>query len=205
MSQGSISRRSLVSGVFASVALANLPALAATMPSVDEVAFDPSIPAFANQVGDVTIVEFVDYQCLYCKLVFAEIQKLLAEDPGVRLVMKDWPIFGEVSRYAAEMALAAPYAEQYRQVVGALMTDHGRLSKRRTDDIFSDAGFDPLQARQAFAIRQPEIDGVLSRNTEQATRFGLQGTPALLIGKRLFRRGMPIANLREAVAEARRA
>ncbi|WP_245235421.1 DsbA family protein [Mesorhizobium erdmanii] len=197
----SVDRRLLLKGAAGLAALAPLPAWARIAPTVSEVAFDPAIPALGNPKGDVTIAEFVDYQCPVCKLVFVELKKLLAEDHGVRLVMKDWPIFGDVSRDAARMALSA--GGHYAAAVDALMTNERGLSARRTDDILRVAGVDVAGARAALAGRRPAIDALLSRNDAQATAFRLRGTPALVIGGRLFKRGMPVAELREAVARAR--
>lgn len=196
-----VGRRLLLKGAASLVALAPLPAWARAAPTVTEVAFDPAIPALGNPEGDVTIAEFVDYQCPICKLVFVELKKLMAEDGGIRLVMKDWPIFGDVSRNAARMALSA--GDHYAAAVDALMANERGLSERRTDDILGSVGVDVAKARTGLAGHQPRIDALLSRNDAQAAGFRLQGTPALVIGGRLFKRGMPVAELREAVARAR--
>ncbi|TIO08004.1 MAG: DsbA family protein [Mesorhizobium sp.] len=198
-----IDRRLLLRGAASFAILAPMPVWANTAPTVSEVAFDPAIPALGNPDGDVTIAEFVDYQCPICKLVFVELKKLLAEDRGIRLVMKDWPIFGDTSRDAARMALSA--GVHYAEAVDALMANERGLSERRTHDILAAAGVDVAMARADLAARQPDIDAVLSRNDAQATAFKLKGTPALVIGGKLFRRGMPVAELREAIAKARAA
>jgi protein-disulfide isomerase len=196
-----IDRRRLLQGAASLAALAPMRALAMAMPTVHDVAFDPAIPALGNPEGDVTIAEFVDYQCPVCKLVFVELQKLMAEDGGIRLVMKDWPIFGDASRDAALVALSA--GPRYAQAVEALMTNQRGLSPRRTDAILHSVGVDAVAVRAGMAARQPELDALLARTDGQAGAFGLKGTPALVIGGNLFRRGMPVAELRQAVANAR--
>ncbi|MER9651984.1 DsbA family protein [Mesorhizobium sp. M0152] len=196
-----VDRRLLLKGAASLVVLAPLPAWAKTAPTVAEVAFDPAIPALGNADGDVTIAEFVDYQCPVCKLVFVELKKLMAEDRGIRLVMKDWPIFGDVSRDAARMALSA--GTHYAAAVDALMANQRGLSERRTDTILASVGVDVAEARAGLAGRKPAIDALLSRNDGQATAFKLRGTPALVIGGKLFKRGMPVAELREVVARVR--
>ncbi|TPM37113.1 DsbA family protein [Mesorhizobium sp. B2-3-4] len=196
-----VDRRFLLKGAASFAALAPLPAWARIAPTVNEVAFDPAIPALGNPKGDVTIAEFVDYQCPICKLVFIELKTLMAEDQGIRLVMKDWPIFGEVSRDAARMALSS--GEHYAAAVDALMANQRGLSEHRTNDILGSVGVDVDQARAGLAARQPRIDALLSRNDTQAAAFKLRGTPALVIGGKLFKRGMPVAELRDAVAAAR--
>ena len=183
--------------------LAPVSGWAAAMPSVKDVGFDPAIPALGNPQGDVTIAEFVDYQCPVCKLVFIELQKLMAEDKGVRLVMKDWPIFGDASRDAALMALSA--GQRYAEVVDALMANQRGLSPHRTDAILDSIGADASAIRAGIAGREAELDGLLARTNGQAGAFGLRGTPALVIGGNLYRRGMPVAELRQAVAKARAA
>lgn len=161
----------------------------------------PAIPALGNPSGDVTIAEFVDYQCPICKLVFIELRKLMADDKGIRLVMKDWPIFGEASHDAALMALSA--GSRYAAAVSALMANQRGLSPHRTDEILASVGVDVVALRQRLASRRPGLEAVLARNSAQARAFGLKGTPALVIGGKLYRRGMPVAELRQAVAKAR--
>ncbi|ESW88578.1 MULTISPECIES: thioredoxin domain-containing protein [unclassified Mesorhizobium] len=198
-----IDRRLLLKGAASLAVLAPLPAWASTGPTVTEVAFDPAIPALGNPDGDVTIAEFVDYQCPICKLVFVELKKLMEEDSGVRLVMKDWPIFGDVSRDAARVTLLS--GEHYGAAVDALMTNQRGLSERRTNDILSSVGVDVAMVRADLAIREPDIDAALVRTEVQAAAFKLRGTPALVIGGNLYRRGMPVSELRQAVAKARSA
>jgi len=183
--------------------LAPVSGWAAAMPAVKDVAFDPAIPALGNPQGDVTIAEFVDYQCPVCKLVFIELQKLMAEDKGVRLVMKDWPIFGDVSRDAALMALSA--GPRYAEAVDALMANQRGLSPHRTDAILDSVGADAAAIRAGLSGRETALDALLDRTNGQASAFGLRGTPALVIGGNLYRRGMPVAELRQAVAKARAA
>ena len=198
-----IDRRLLLTGVASLAVVAPLPAWASAAPTVTEVAFDPIIPALGNPDGDVTIAEFVDYQCPICKLVFVELKKLMEQDSGIRLVMKDWPIFGDTSRDAARMALLT--GDRYAAAVEALMTNERGLSERRTNDILASVGVDVAMIRAGLAAREPDIDAALSRTDAQASAFKLQGTPALVIGGRLFRRGMPVAEMKQAVAKARAA
>ncbi|WP_181170070.1 MULTISPECIES: thioredoxin domain-containing protein [unclassified Mesorhizobium] len=196
-----IDRRVLMKGAASlAVMVANLgPAFAA--PSIKEVTFDPAIPALGNPNGDVTIAEFVDYQCPVCKLVFIELRKLMAEDRGIRLVMKDWPIFGDASRDAALMALSS--GSRYAAAVDALMANRRALSPHRTDAILDAAGANSAGLRAELAGREPKLGALLARTQAQASAFELRGTPALVIGGKLYRRGMPVAELRQAVATAR--
>jgi protein-disulfide isomerase len=203
MMKNSLSRRSLVFGATGTVAAAALPRWALAMPSVSEVAHDPVIPALANPEGDVTIVEVVDYQCVYCKRYYFEIMKLVAEDPGIRLVIMDWPVFGPASEFAARSLLASADDPAYPLAVDALMRNNRRLTKQRVADLIGDVGIDLSMLSHRMAFHGPAIDLVLARNAEHASEFKLKGIPALLVGRVLYRRGLPLAELRRAVAEAR--
>src|SRR6516162_4582485 len=83
--------------------------------SRDAVLRDPEIPALGNPHGDLTVVEYFDYQCPYCKKVAPEIAQVVRDDGKIRLVLKDWPIFGAVSKSAAQLALAAKYQNKYQE------------------------------------------------------------------------------------------
>lgn len=205
MTYPALTRRSLIAGTAGIIVAATLPHIANAMPSADEVV-DGSVPVFGNPGGDVTIVEVVDYQCGYCKLSYSELGKMMAEDPGVKLVMKDWPVFGPASEFAARALLA--YRDQpsvYGAGVAALMNNQRRLSEKRVVDLLEEAGADASSLAQRMESQKPEIDAILGRNAKHAQQFELRGTPAILVGNRLFRRAMPIEDLRKAVAVARQA
>lgn len=203
MTQITLDRRLLIAGGAAAIASAMLLRPAFALPSVDEVAHDPAIPALANPQGDVTIVEIVDYQCPYCKLCYLEIMKLVAEDSGIRLVMKDWPVFGPPSEFAARALLASTDSQNYARAVDALMRNERKLSKRRARGLLEDAGIDTATLDYRIESRKPVIDHILARNASQAAEFRLTGTPALLVGSVLYRHGLPLADLRKAVDRAR--
>jgi protein-disulfide isomerase len=198
-----INRRVLVAGAASLGAAAVLPRRAFALPSVSEITHDPAVRPLANPLGDVTIVEITDYQCAYCKLCYLEIMKLVAEDPGIRLVIKDWPIFGPVSEFAARALLASADDPAYPLAVDALMRNERKLTKRRTKSLLEDAGIDLNALTSRMAERQPETDLVLARNAAHAAEFKLQGTPALMVGSVLYRHGLPLADLRNGVARAR--
>ncbi|WP_378943339.1 DsbA family protein [Mesorhizobium sp. ANAO-SY3R2] len=198
-----LSRRRMLQAVSGLTLLAAGPSKAAPMPTVKEVAFDPELPALGNPNGDVTVVEFTDYQCTYCKQSFIELSKVMAEDGNIRVVLRDWPIFGEVSRNAALLTLAAHAQGRYAEATRALMTNSERLTFRRTADLLGDAGVDMALARSELARRGESLAAILSRTHAQATAFALQGTPGFLIGTALYKRGMSAEDLRKAIAQAR--
>lgn len=196
-------RRHILKGIAGMSMMAPLPLWAAPMPTVEEVAFDPDIPALGNPDGDVTVVEFTDYQCPYCKVSFIELQKVMAEDGNVRLVLRDWPIFGDVSRNAALLTLASHGQGRYADAVRALMTTRERLTFRSTADLLGDIGINVAQARRELDTRRETFIDLLARNHAQAKAFQLRGTPGFLIGKSLYKRGMSGDDFRQAIAKAR--
>lgn len=198
-----LNRRHMLKGIAGLTVMAPLPLWANPMPTVEDIAFDADIPVLGNPDGDVTVVEFTDYQCPYCKLSFIELSKVMVEDRNIRLVLRDWPIFGEVSRNAALLTLASNSQGRYADAVHTLMTTRDRLTFRSTADLLGQAGVDVDLARSDLDARQDLLLGVLSRTEAQASAFQLQGTPGFLIGKALYKRGMTADDFRKAIAQAR--
>lgn len=165
---------------------------------------DPTVPVSGNPAGDLTVVEYFDYQCGYCRAVHADIRALLAEDGDLRLVHKDWPIFGEASEYAARAALAAKWQGRYAQAQHALMTLPGRLDRERVRAALAAAGIDLQRLDRDLEANAREIGRLLRHADDEATAIGLDGTPGFLIGGAVFVGAMDLATLRRLVAEARR-
>jgi protein-disulfide isomerase len=166
---------------------------------------DPDIPALGNAAGDITIVEYFDYQCPYCRKISPELAKVVHDDSHVRLVLKDWPIFGDVSIYAARLALATKYQDKFGEAHEALISLHEKLSEDKVDAALTSAGIDVARAKIDLAANETAIDGILARNHEQALGLGFNGTPAFIIGH--FRvPGAPNAKaFKQAIADARAA
>lgn len=164
-------------------------------------------PAFAkfSSNGDITIVSFVDYQCPSCKASYAQLEPLLARDPGLRLITKDWPILGAASEQASELVLAAAHQGKHREAMNALMHARGGLTARRTAKLLADAGVDIAQAIQYLAANAGEIATILANNADQARRLGLRGTPAFIVGPTLFERSLDQRQFQLAVERARAA
>ncbi len=150
--------------------------------SRDAVLRDPEIPPLGNPKGDLTVVEFFDYQCPYCKKLAPEIAQLMKEDGNIRLVLKDWPIFGAVSTSAAQLALAAKYQDKYVQAHDALIAATTKLTDDNISDLLTKAGIDVAKAKLDLQAHQKTIDDLLSRNNDQAEAFGFQGTPGFIVG-----------------------
>jgi protein-disulfide isomerase len=148
----------------------------------DAVLRDPEIPALGNPQGDLTVVEYFDYQCPYCKKIAPEIAQVVREDGKIRLVLKDWPIFGAVSKSAAQLALAAKYQNKYQEAHDALIGAAARLSDTTIPELLTKAGVDVDKAKQDLLAHQKTIDDLLFRNDDQADAFGFEGTPAFIVG-----------------------
>lgn len=176
---------------------------ASAAPTPKSVFADPDIPALGNPVGDVTIVEFFDYQCPFCKTNYPTLKALVAEDTGVRLIMKDWPIFGDASLHASRLVLAAVGTPMQPVAHDALMATPGRLSIEDVERTLMAAGLDPQEMLRGYKAKSQHVDAILQRNGDQALGFSLSGTPAFVIGRRVYGGVLDRKGLEQAVAEAR--
>lgn len=172
--------------------------------SRDKVLRDADIPSLGNPDGDLVIVEYFDYQCPFCKKVAPELAKVIKDDGHVRLVMKDWPILGDPSPYAAKLVLATKYQNKYDAAHHALMARVGRLTEGTTEETLAGAGVDIVKAKSDLDTHKAEIDALLARNNAQAEAFGFQGTPSFIIGT--FRVPGPLTadQFKLAIADARK-
>ena len=165
---------------------------------------DPAAPTAGNLKGDVTIVEWFDYQCPYCKKMNPELMKAVRGDGHIRLVFKDWPIFGPASTYAAKLVLATKYQKKYEQAHNALMAVNGRLNEDRVRATLTQAGIDVARADHDLETHRKDIDALLARNDEQASALGFQGTPAFIIGHYRVPGVLDAKNLKLAIQDARK-
>ena len=172
-------------------------------PTPEAVFEDPAVQVIGNPKGDVTIVEWFDYQCPFCKQSFPETMQLVRQDGNIRYLMKDWPILGEESVYAAKLTLAAGAARG--QALSALMATKGRLTRQTIDKRLVGAGLDPAALIEAYTADAKAIDALLWRSGDQAYAFGLNATPGYMIGTTLFPGALRDADMRQAVATARNA
>lgn len=173
------------------------------MPGSEEVHHDPVGPVQGNPEGDVTIIEYFDYQCPYCKTNHPTLRDVVAKDGNVRLVMKDWPIFGAPSVRASQLALGAVELGGYESAHNALMATEGRLSVRAIEETLEAAGVAPGAALEAYQANRERWDGFMTRNGQQAAAFGFRGTPAFIIGTRSYSGALDEHTLSAAVAQAR--
>ena len=173
--------------------------------SEDAVLRDPDVFVAGNPAGDITIVNYTDYQCPYCRKSDVDLREVVKNDGKIRLIFKDWPVLGPASVTAAKMVLAAKYQDKYLPAHEALITATSRL----TDDIIRErlaaAGIDVDRATRDLATNKIKIDEILARADGQAKAFGFRGTPAFIIGK--FRVNSPLTTIQfeRAVLDARKA
>ncbi|GEM_PF-152741 len=166
---------------------------------------DPDIPVAGNANGDVTIVEYFDYNCPYCRKLAPELAQVVFDDGKVRMVFKDWPILGPVSVYASKMALATRYQDKFVQAHEAMMNTSSRITESRIREMLAEAKIDVDRATRDLETHGAEIDRVLKRNEEQAKAFGFRGTPSFIVGKFRVPGILTMAQFDQAIADARKA
>lgn len=169
----------------------------------DALARGPSAVVASNPQGDVTLVEYFDYQCPVCRRVHPDVKRLAAEDKGVRIIHKHWPVFGASSIYAAKLALAARWQDRYEQVHDAFMTIPGRLDEEKIRTAAASAGLDLSRAERDLTERDAQIDAAFKEVSAQAAAIQLQGTPAFVIGDYLVPGGLDLKAMKEIVADVR--
>jgi protein-disulfide isomerase len=192
------------------VALASAPRLASAQWKSGQLAEasvlrDPDVPAAGNPEGDITIVEWFDYQCPYCRKLEPELRQVVDDDGKVRLVLKEWPILGPISITAARIALATRYQEKYFQAHDALIGVNSRLTESRIDELLANAGIDIDRAKRDLSAHGKEIEAILTRNNDQATAFGFHGTPSFIVGKFRVPGVLTMSQFEQVIADARKA
>jgi protein-disulfide isomerase len=118
----------------------------------------------------------------FCKKLAPDIAQVIHEDGKIRLVLKDWPIFGPVSTSAAKMALAAKYQGKYQEAHDALIGATEKLTDANVPELLTKAGVDVDKAKLDLQANQKTIEDLLIRNNDQAEAFGFQGTPGFIVG-----------------------
>lgn len=166
---------------------------------------DPDTPVAGNPEGNVTIVEWSDYNCPYCRKLEPELRQVIQDDGKVRLVMKDWPILGPVSVTAARIALAAKFQNKYHQAHDAMMGVSSRLTEPRINELLAAVGVDMDRLKRDLTDHGSDIDALLKRNNEQAEAFGFSGTPSFIVGKYRVPGVLSMTEFEQVIADARKA
>jgi protein-disulfide isomerase len=162
----------------------------------------PGDQVVGNPKGDVTIVEFYDVRCPYCRRMLPVVEKLLKSDPGIRLVYKDLPVLGPGSVLGAKALLASMKQDGYVRLHDALMTGTPNIDDAALRQAAGRAGlnWDKLQKDMAA----PEVQAQIDANLAVAHRLSIEGTPAYVIGGQLLPGAMDLAMLQDAVSLARK-
>jgi protein-disulfide isomerase len=166
---------------------------------------DPDIPVAGNAEGDISIVEYFDFQCPYCRKIEPELRQVVQDDGKVRLIWKDWPILGPISVVAARMALASRYQNKYIRAHEAMMAVNSKLTEPRIREVLAGAGIDIDRLDRDLATNANSIDALLARNNEQAEAFGFKGTPSFIVGKFRVPGTLTMEEFGQVIADARKA
>ncbi len=154
-----------------------------------------------NPNGDVTVVEFFDYNCGYCKSMATAVRTILEEDNNIRMVMKEFPILGPGSVVAARAALAAREQGKYGAIHNALLNHKGSLNQQSVEQIAENIGLDIEKLRRDMA--NPDINEILGNNMTLARDLGIEGTPALIVGETIVPGAIGVDRLRALIDDAR--
>ena len=168
-----------------------------------EIFHNPIDAVVGNPKGDVTIVEFMDYNCGWCKKSVTEMQALVAKDKNVRVVMKEFPIFGEGSEYAARAALASVKQGKYWEFHQAMFASEGKITPEVVDQIAKEHGLDVV--RMKVDMKAAEIDAAIKKNQTLAQALALTGTPGFIVDDKLIPGYTELANLQTMLATTRAA
>jgi protein-disulfide isomerase len=170
----------------------------------DMILNDPETPTGGNPNGDLTIVDFFDYNCPYCKAAAKSLEKVVKDDGNVRLVYKDWPILHPTSIIGARLALAAKYQGKYLPVHHALMNIPGYgVAQEKMIEVTHSTGIDVAQLDSDMTAHADDIARLIKRNLNIADAIGLQGTPGFLVGTFKVNQALNEQGFVRVVADAR--
>ncbi len=177
-------------------------AAAASVLTREALFYDPGAPVLGNPKGTLPIAEFFDYRCPYCRGMHKMLQRLLAANPDIRYVAKEWPVFGGPSVTAARVALASNYQGKFEAVNGALF-EAKIVDTASVVDTAAQAGVDMKRLEGDLKAHAGEMDTALGTAATQALALGLQGTPGFIIGPFLIPGALSEKNLATVVRNAR--
>lgn len=162
---------------------------------------DPNAPVLGNPDGDITLTEFFDYNCSFCKKMVGTIQRLISSDPGLRVVYREWPVFGADSEFAARASLASLDQGRYWAFHAALMRARGRAGEATAMRAAREVGLD--EARLRADMQAERIDQHIQRSFELAEHMGLIGTPSFIAGDEGVFGELTLDELQQMIARAR--
>lgn len=162
---------------------------------------DPGSPVLGNPQGDVTLVEFFDYRCPYCKIMAPVVAALIASDPKLRVVMKEYPVLSSQSIVAAKAALVAAKNGKYAAFHSAMFALKGPFDEPRILSVAQSVGLDPARVRQEMDA--PEIATELQINIALGKALDFRGTPTFLVDGHIIAGAVAAGELRKLIAAAR--
>ncbi|MBN9148544.1 MULTISPECIES: DsbA family protein [unclassified Nitrobacter] len=178
---------------------------AAVTENADAIFNSPRGVTLGNKDGDVTLVEFFDYNCGYCKRAMADMLDLLKADPKLKVVLKEFPVLGPGSVEAAQVAVAVrmqdPGGKKYLDFHQRLLGGRGQADKARALAAAKEAGLDI--ARIEKDMNSPEVRATLEENFKLAEAMGMNGTPSYVIGKQVVVGAVGLSTLKEKINTAR--
>ena len=165
---------------------------------------DPTSPVAGNPKGDVTVVEFFDYSCGYCKRIFPDLKKLINDDKNIRFVFKELPILSRQSELAARAALAAWRQDKakYMQIHSEFMNIKGRFSKTRILRIAKNKGLNISELTRDMGSLT--LDKTIKGNRELANKLNITGTPGFIIGNNIIPGAVKLETLKSIIADVRK-
>jgi protein-disulfide isomerase len=193
-------------GVVATLVLRGALAATAVVISVEQqrsIVMDPSTAVLGVANPEITVVEYFDYNCPYCRKLAPSIHALVDADHKVAVIFKEWPIFGGISVYAARSALASQWQGKYLTAHDALISAPRLSLATEVDETLQRAGINLLELKRTLAAHGAQIDAMLARNNAEAHSLRMRGTPGLLVGRNVSTGIDDLAALQLAVAEAR--
>lgn len=167
-----------------------------------EIFEDPETPVAGNPNGDVSLVEFFDYRCPYCKQVEPSLEALLGEDRQLRLVYKEFPVLGPESVTASKAALAARKQGKYDAFHHAMMALKGQINDTAVFKTAESVSLDVDRLKRDMGA--PEIARALKANTELADALDIRGTPGFIVGNEIVPGAIDLASLKQLIATARK-
>jgi protein-disulfide isomerase len=162
---------------------------------------DPDSPVSGNLEGDVTVVEFFDYRCGYCKRVAGTVTQLQQDDPNVRVVYKDYPILGETSELASRAALASKVQGKHLAFHEALLASEEELTQETILMLATAVGLDTEKLHRD--MESPSIQTTIERNRALARELGINGTPGFIVGTELAPGALELKDLKNLIRKAR--
>lgn len=162
---------------------------------------DPNSPVSGNPDGDVTVVEFFDYRCGYCKRVAGTVTQLQQDDPNVRVVYKDYPILGDASVFAARAALASKVQGKHLAFHEALLASEEDLTPETIFALATAVGLDTEKLHRD--MESPWIQTAIERNRTLARELSINGTPGFIVGTELVPGALDLKDLKNLIKQAR--